>query len=258
MTTNVELFAPVQARRAVEAAVEQIADRVQSGELQAGDALPSERVLATRMQISRKTLREAIRLLVEAKCIEVRPGSGGGMVVVSEFIPTDLRERSAMQFADISYVLESRRLCEPKVAQLAGVFAEPADFTVMERAIEMQQRHSSDRTRVLNLDTRFHLALARASRNPIMLDMMKSLFAKIEIAFDILSMRSPSEVDASIELHIETLAALRSRDPGRIESVMDAHIGYLEDRYEAEGGRLRLRQLPNVLVPKAAASSVES
>jgi GntR family transcriptional regulator, transcriptional repressor for pyruvate dehydrogenase complex len=158
-----------------------------------------------------------------------------------------------MKFADISYVLEARRLYEPRVAQLAGVFAEPADFAVMERMIELQQRHANDRTRVLNLDTRFHLALARATGNPTMVEMMKSLFAKIEIAFDILSMRSTNEVDASIALHVETLAALRSRDPDRIESVMDAHIGYLEDRYEAEGGRLRLRQLPDVLVPKATA-----
>jgi DNA-binding FadR family transcriptional regulator len=245
---TIDLFAPVRARRAVEDAVEQIADRIRSGELGIGDGLPSERALSARMEISRKTLREAVKLLAEVGVIEVRPGATGGMFVASEFIPPELRQSSEMRFAEISYVLEARRLYEPQVAQLAGVFAEPEDFAVMERTIELQRKHSGDRTRVLSLDMRFHLALARSSRNPVMVEIMRALLAKIEIAFD-MTMRSQPDLEESIGIHVETLEALRSRAPERIAVVMDRHMRYLEDRFQADGGRLRLRQLPDFLLP---------
>jgi GntR family transcriptional regulator, transcriptional repressor for pyruvate dehydrogenase complex len=245
---TIDLFAPVRARRAVEEAVEQIADRIRSGELGVGDGLPSERTLSARMEISRKTLREAIKLLSEAGVIEVRPGATGGMFVLSEFIPAELRQNSQMRFAEISYVLETRRLFEPQVAQLAGVFAESEDFAVMDRTIALQRKYAGDRTRVLSLDMRFHLALARSTRNPVMVDVMRSLLAKIEIAFD-MTMRAQPDLEEAIAIHVETLEALRGRDPDRISVVMDRHMRYLEDRFQADGGRLRLRQLPDFLVP---------
>ena len=56
-------FEPVSSRRTFEEAVEQIAEKIKSGDLHVGDRLPSERELAAQMRISRPTLREAVRTL---------------------------------------------------------------------------------------------------------------------------------------------------------------------------------------------------
>ena len=76
-------FEPVSSRRTFEEAVEQIAERIKSGDLHVGDRLPSERELAGIMRISRPTLREAVKTLVEAGVLEVRRGQSGGIFIAS-------------------------------------------------------------------------------------------------------------------------------------------------------------------------------
>ena len=79
-------FEPLATRRTFEEAVEQIAEKVKSGDLHVGDRLPSERELAGQMRISRPTLREAVKVLVEAGVLEVRRGQSGGIFVAAELV----------------------------------------------------------------------------------------------------------------------------------------------------------------------------
>src|SRR5205814_1291541 len=88
-------FEPVATRRTFEEAVEQIAERVKSGDLVVGDRLPSERELAALMRISRPTLREAVKVLAEAGVLEVRRGQSGGTFVASELVPRGPHHRGA-------------------------------------------------------------------------------------------------------------------------------------------------------------------
>src|SRR5881409_1526416 len=130
------MFTPVRTRRTFEEAAEQIAEKVRTGELRVGDKLPGERTLATQMEISRPTLREAVRVLVEAGLLHVRRGPGGGMFVASDVVPVELvRQRSSMRLGEVASVLEARRL-EPRVAQLAAVRAGEEDFSALARSIE--------------------------------------------------------------------------------------------------------------------------
>src|SRR5579871_5991655 len=95
-------FAPVGPRRTFEGAVEQIAERIRMGELSAGDRLPSERELAASMQISRPTLREAVRVLASAGVLTVHSGAGGGIFVASGYVPYSiLRSKSEMRVGEI-------------------------------------------------------------------------------------------------------------------------------------------------------------
>ena len=111
------MFEPVRTRRTFEEAAEQIAHKVRTGELRVGDKLPGERTLAVQMEISRPTLREAVRILVEAGLLEVRRGPGGGMFVAADVVPVELvREKSTMRVGEVAAVLEARRLVEPRVA----------------------------------------------------------------------------------------------------------------------------------------------
>ena len=133
-------FKPVGPRRTFEGAVEQIAEQIRLGELAAGERLPSERDLAAAMQISRATLREAARVLVGAGVLEVRPGSAGGMYVLSDYAPLDLlRSMSDLRLDEVAGVLEARRLIEPRVAQLAAVRATDEDYAELQRTIDAQR-----------------------------------------------------------------------------------------------------------------------
>jgi GntR family transcriptional regulator, transcriptional repressor for pyruvate dehydrogenase complex len=240
----VTVFTPVQTRRTFEEAADQIAEKVRTGELRAGDRLPGERALALQMQISRPTLREAVKVLVDAGVLEVRRGPGGGMYVATDVVPTELvRHSASLRLAEIAAVLEARRMLEPQVAQLAAERATEADFEAMERSIEAMRRlvaggwHQRHEDRFLQLDVQFHLALARAAGNPAVETLMRMLFRQLEIARD-MAMHVPLVPEWTISIHERTLAALRGGDPDEVTAVMDEHLGQLERTTEGEPDRV--------------------
>ena len=235
------MFEPVRTRHTFEEAAEQIAGNVRSGELRRGDKLPPERDLAVMMQISRPTLREAVRVLVDAGVLEVRRGPGGGMFVAGDVVPVELvRERSVLRLEEMADVLEARRLVEPGVARLAAQRATGEDLEPLERSIaEMRDicgrgYVAADEERFLTLDMQFHLALARAAGNPTVAVLMRSLLRQLEIARD-MAMHLPLVPEWTIEIHERTLDAVRSGDLERVSEVMDEHLGQLERTAESDG-----------------------
>ncbi|HZG50179.1 MAG TPA: FCD domain-containing protein [Thermoleophilaceae bacterium] len=250
-------FEPVATRRTFEEAVEQIAEKIKTGDLHTGDRLPSERELAAQMRISRPTLREAIKTLTEAGVLEVRRGQAGGIFVASELVPRDLlRSRQEIRFSEVAGVLEARRLIEPRVAQLAAAHAAEDDFAAMADTIERQRElaKSDDFLRredlFLQLDLKFHLAMARATRNSTVVGFMRQLLRALEIARD-MAMHAPLVPDWTIDIHERTLAAVRSADFARIDEVMDEHLAQMELIWERETGRGLVRPLPDFLQPVA-------
>ena len=237
------MFTPVRTRRTFEEAAEQIADGVRNGQLHVGDRLPGERTLAGQMEISRPTLREAIKVLVTAGVLEVRRGADAGMFVATDVVPADLvRERSHLRLGEVAAVLEARRIVEPGVARLAAQRAADSDWSALERSIETMRRivaagyGPGDEDRFLRLDVQFHLALARAAGNPTVERLMRMLFRELEIARD-MAMHEPLVPEWTIAIHEETLAAVRAGDLERVDEVMDRHLGRLESTWEGEAGQ---------------------
>jgi GntR family transcriptional repressor for pyruvate dehydrogenase complex len=252
------VFTPVQTRRTFEEAAEQIADKVRIGELRVGDKLPGERALAAQMQISRPTLREAVKVLVEAGLLEVRRGPGGGMFVATDVVGVEIvRQRSSLRLGEVAGVLEARRMLEPRVAQLAAVRATEDDFAALQRSIDSMRalvdagRALKQEDRFLQLDVQFHLALARASGNATVESLMRVLFRQLEIARD-MAMHLPLVPEWTIQIHERTVAAVRSGDLAEVESVMDEHVGQLERTWEEETARALVRPLPDFLLPAAS------
>jgi DNA-binding FadR family transcriptional regulator len=244
------LFKAVLGRRAFEEAVEQIADAIRVGDLHVGDRLPSERELSAQMGISRPTLREAIKVLVDAGLLEVKPGPGGGMYVKTELVPRGLvEERAELRVGEVFGILEARRLLEPRVAQLAGLYATEEDYDAMQRSIDLQRQFKDDRDRFIQLDTRFHIAIARATRNGTVISLMRHLLRRVEVARDS-AIRVPHEPERAIELHERTLAAIKTGDPELIDEAMDEHLSFLEKIWEEETGRSRVRRTPDFLVTR--------
>lgn len=228
------MFQPVRTRKTFEEAVGQIVEAIRVGELRRGDRLPSERALAAQMRISRPSLREAIKLLADAGVVEVRPG--GGTFVRSEDIPTGLiEEREELRVGEVTGVLEARRLIEPRVAQLASVHATPADFEELESIIDLQRECMDERDRFLRLDMRFHLALAKATANVTVVQVMKLILGQLEIVRD-MALYGPAP-EWTIDVHERTVAAIRSGDLDAIEAVMDEHLARLENVWAEETKR---------------------
>ena len=243
------LFGPVRTRRTVENVLAQILEHIKDGALEEGDTLPGERPLATRMEVSRRTIRQATAVLVDAGVLTVTPGPAGGIRVRSIWIPQELAENAVPLSTDqVLEVLEARRAIEPRVAQLAALRATDADFDAMRAAIELQRNVSADREKLTQANSLFHRLMWRSARNGPLESAMRAIWDGLEVALDMTS-RTDRDTDESLRLHEETLAALRKGKPQPVDAAMDAHLRYLEDICEDVLGRALHRQTPVFLRP---------
>ncbi len=234
-------FVPIGPRRTFEGAVDQIAQRIRMGELEQGDRLPSERELAAAMQISRPTLREAVRVLTSAGVLSVRQGSAGGIFVASGYVPSELlHARSELRLGEIDGVLQARRMFEPGVAQLASRNATPDDYAALQATIDAQAALLAAsgilavEDRFLQYDTQFHLRIARATGNTTIVALMRTLLRRLELARD-QALHHESVAEWAIAVHEQTIAAIRSGDEQRIDTVMDEHLSALEREWAQAG-----------------------
>jgi GntR family transcriptional repressor for pyruvate dehydrogenase complex len=242
------MFEPIRTARAFEAVADQIVQAIAEGDLRPGDRLPSERTLAWQMEVSRPTLREGVKVLSDAGVLEVRPG---GMFVATDAIPSELRPapHPELRISEVAGVLEARRLLEPRVAQLAAIYGTDDDLQAMRETIELMRESAPQHDRLFQLDQRFHLAMARATGNQTLIELMRRLLRQLA-AVRQLAMTGPHDPEWAVKIHERTLEAIVAGDPAGIEAVMDEHLAYLERTWEEETDRARLRRLPDFLLQK--------
>jgi len=256
MISNVstELFRPVTTRSAVDDAVDQVLDRLREGTINEGDILPSERALAPALDVSRRTVRAATKVLVDLGLVEVIPGPAGGVKVISIWVP-NMRGPTPQELQpdEIFSALEARRTLEPRLAQLAGVRGTDAHFAAMRRTIDLQWEHRGEQDKVGQMDTRFHRLMWRAAGNETLEAAIKVIHRRLAIATDAM-VDIPIDTEASIELHEQTLAALTRGDPDGIAKATDQHLTFLEHICESALGRRRIREEPAFLRSSATQS----
>jgi DNA-binding FadR family transcriptional regulator len=231
-------FYPISSPRAFEEVVDQITFAIRSGAFRPGQRLPLVEELSETMGVSRPTIGEAIRVLSQAGVLVSQRGAAGGVTVVSDNIPDTMimRQPSGWREAAQRELIEARRPIEMKLALLAGERATADDFAAMRYAItQLSADPRADRLRRINYDHLFHYAMGRAARSELLAyyqhQVLEQLYFGVRDVVD-----DEKHVQSIAELHEETLEALESRVPARIEAAMDRHLRWMEDKV-AEGRR---------------------
>lgn len=240
-------FQPVRSRRVAEDVIAQIVELIQNGDLVPGDRLPPERTIAAQTDVSRPTIRHALKVLAEAGVIEAASSPSKGTTVVSDVVPFDLiHDQVEPHLDELAGVLEVRRIFEPRVAQLAAHYMNQDDIDAMARAIDHQAARRDDRVRFNDADARFHFLMGRATHNPTVVAHMRLLQKDLRLLRD-MSMTEAFDPDHSLDMHRRTLDAIVSGDEQGIDVVMDEHLCILENLFVTAGGRLRARRPPSFL-----------
>ena len=147
----------------------QLKHSIISGTLHPGDKLPSEAEICHLYGVSRSSARGAISALAAQGLIETKKGKGS-------FVCTQQEPSPMICLQEISRIdlFEFRRILETESASLAAQRADEAAITQMrELAVKMQE--STDMSDIALYDAKFHLSLARASRNSAILQVFKLL-----------------------------------------------------------------------------------
>jgi GntR family transcriptional repressor for pyruvate dehydrogenase complex len=241
-------------QRTHEGVAQRIIEGIRSGDLHHGDRLPSERKLADQLSVSRTTVRDAIKRLREAGVLHVKAGSAGGTFVSSDYVPPDILEQRSVSLDEVPGLFEARRLLEPRVAQLAALYATQEDFRRLAEIVEVQRDAKDDPQRFIELDIRFHMLLARATGNTMIIFMAEALFERMApIMRDLVMTGAPPGPEESIAITERTLSTLRSGDQEQIEAVMLDHIGCLEELWESRTHVPLVRRAPAFLRSRTAA-----
>ena len=194
--------------------------------LKPGDRLPGEIEHARRLGVSRGIVREGRRQLVAAGLIEV---ANGRRAVVSKLraAPLDgfLANAVATRQLAVGEVLELRRALEIAVAGLAARRRTAADITALARLVE-QMRATVGRRVYLKHDLAFHVALARATQNPLFVMLIESMRDPLAASMRASHVRRRGARDFAHAhaAHEAILAAVTAGDGAAAERAMRAHF----------------------------------
>jgi len=209
--------------------VEQVQALIEKGGLKHGDQLPAERELASIFKVSRHSVREAIRVLEQKRILKSRPGSGTFIIlenessVVESLANAILREKNTL-----SEIFQFRDLLEPQIAGLAARNAKTKDILALEDLLEKQQKELDNTRASKVLDEKFHLALARATGNSVLLQVVE-LFGNILLKSRHESSRSLHRNQLSVKGHKKILNAINDGDSKAAANLMAGHLQVIRD-----------------------------
>jgi GntR family transcriptional regulator, transcriptional repressor for pyruvate dehydrogenase complex len=196
--------------------------------LEPGVRLPTERELSEQLGVGRSTLREAIRSLAFIGAIRSRQGSGNYVSRPDERSTDRLISLSLMlNHVTVAEMIEARRSFEIDIVRMA---AERHDERDRERLNELMaaMRVAAARPRDLsNYDMEFHVALAEASHNAVMVQMIRMMRVLVNILLEIWrdnALDFTPGIGQIIREHEEILEAVFARDSERAARMMFTHL----------------------------------
>lgn len=223
-----DAFWPITGPRAADEVVDQLVFAIRSGQYGIGDRLPSIPELADMTEVSRPTVGEAIRQLADLGVLEVRRGSTGGTTVRSTAIPARSLPNQGGRTGTMRELVEARRPVELELTRLATIRATADDFAALQQANDLlEQERIGGSADWAHASNRFHYAIGHAARSDVLAYMQHQILQQITVLLDSYS-TSYSDPDLTIREHIDTLAAMRTRDPEIAVASMSAQLEELE------------------------------
>ena len=228
------MYKVVRTSRLYEQIVQQIEESVLTGTLKPGDQLPAERELAQRLGVSRTAVREAVKTLREKGLVEAYSGKG-------TFI-TDGTTQAARQSFDLMvkvgqqegspHLAELRLILEPGIAALAAARVQESEIVSMREAVAVMDRAQRDPEAYIEADLDFHLALAEAAANPLILSLIDSIVGLLrEQRIKIFNVEGGPQ-RGQIH-HKRILEAVEKHDPDMARSAMRSHLEQVREDSKA-------------------------
>jgi GntR family transcriptional regulator, transcriptional repressor for pyruvate dehydrogenase complex len=232
------MYKIVRASRLYEQIVQQVEESIVKGALKPGDQLPPERELAQQFGVSRTAVREAVKALREKGLVEAYPGRGtfitdGTSYAIRQSLDHMLK---IGQSEGSGYLVEVREILEPEIAALAATRADGDHLAAMREAIAVMDGALQDSDAFIEADLDFHLVLAEAAANPLILTLIDSIVGLLR------EHRSRSFLvkggpERGQYHHKRVMDAVERRDPIGAREAMNAHLRQVrEDSRNAPTG----------------------
>jgi GntR family transcriptional repressor for pyruvate dehydrogenase complex len=226
--------------------VDEIRNALFEKRLKPGDHLGGEKDIAARSGVSRIVARDALRTLEALGIVEIRVGAGGG-ARIARGDPRRFAEALAVQLelagTDVAEIMDAQRAVECFAAELAAEHATKDDFARLNALNDAADRLLDDAAGFTKNGADFHLAVAEASHNRVLVVQLQSLQ---HVSWPTRNPTLNREVAAHVvAAHRELARLIEIRDPAGARRLMDDHVKMIRARRVAEAGDRETTQTIN-------------
>lgn len=171
-------FEKIKPQKGSDLVLQQLKAQIMNGELQPGTKLDSIVDLAVTFGVGRSTIREALSALKAMGWLDIQQGGG---TYVKEVLPTSSPSLNLFHSNDsLKEILEVRRILETGCASLAAEQRSEEDLQQLEHILKQMSDHIGDEDKSEEADTNFHLHIAKASGNSLLIQLMESLSQRLQ------------------------------------------------------------------------------
>jgi len=213
--------------RLYETIVAQLGQLIQEGKLCPGDRLPPERELAARLQVSRASVREALRSLELQGLLSSRQGSGTFIAAIGQEELLRASAHLAEEGQTLRDIFELRFLLEPPIAAMAARRATPQDIARLEATVKEQEQQIQLGQSGVEADMAFHAALAEATHNQALLRLGATLMEVLAPSRDT-HLQTPERSHLSLLSHRRILEAIQAGSATQARKAMEEHVVHVD------------------------------
>jgi GntR family transcriptional repressor for pyruvate dehydrogenase complex len=243
----------ISRRNLSQAVTEELLRLIGTGEIRAGERLPTERGLMERFQVGRNTVREAVHALASQGLVDVRPGRGAVVLSLSANQALDNAVVAALlDDQAVSDLYEFRKLIEVEVAGRAASHASERDLEDIGRDLKTYLHAYHERLPTWSEDVALHRAVAVASHNVIYLDVLDLVNDKL-LATRKETQRHATVLALAAREHAAIFDAIKAHDTEQARAAMAQHID--SAIWALDQARKRLHQGTGSAFPLEAGSS---
>jgi GntR family transcriptional regulator, transcriptional repressor for pyruvate dehydrogenase complex len=215
--------------------VAQVRDALYAKKLKPGDFLGTEKDLAAHFGVSRIVARDALRTLQALGIADIKMGKGGG-ARVSRGNPRLFAEALAVQLdltgVSAAEIMDAQRAIETLAAELAAENATPADHAKLQRLLAEAEAIIADTPAYTRSCRDFHLAVAEASHNRVLVTQLVSL-QHVSWPSENRTL-TPEVARRVLAVHRELAKLIEMRDAAGARRLMDEHVKMIRARRVAE------------------------
>lgn len=219
-------------------------ERILSGDLPEDTALPPERDLVAQAQMSRTTVREALRILEAQGFVRLKTGRAGGAFVRlpgEESVASTVSMFIQGRRIRMETLLETREAIEPMLARLAATRRTDADLARIDTANDAMKRSTGSLSGFLQANVDWHVGVAEASHNELLVGLMSALSRAIYLSTENRSFVDEDIRKATLRAHEAVTKAIRAGDEVAAARRMSKHVHayasavkLVEDRVEID------------------------
>jgi GntR family transcriptional repressor for pyruvate dehydrogenase complex len=222
-------FKTIQKRSAPEIIISEIVQHVKSGELKPGDKLPTEREMSLMFGVGRSSIREAIKGLVLSGYLESSQGKG---TFIRKDIPVNdlnlTNFQNALAAEQIIELMELREILECNAVKLAAERASSEDIRRMHEALERMQTCKADIKKFYDPDFDFHVAIAKATHNEMICEMMKRIVGKSHEYYEKFMPDRLCPPEQAILTARQIVSCIENGEAEKASRYMKAHLDLVE------------------------------